>query len=79
MSAPVGFTLTSKAHSPGKQWLGYWWYGEDGKHLGFEYCVCGIGPNDAEICAIELEQLAAAIRKKNREHWAHRKGARKNK
>ncbi len=74
----IGFTVRIRAIDS-KQMLGYWWWGQDGKQLGFETAVGGIGPvTDAEIIAIELEHLAAAIREKDREHRLPKKKKRRH-
>lgn len=70
---PIGFRVTYRMVDK-KQHLEYGWFGEDGTPLFFKFAVGGMGPvTDAEIIALELEQLADAIRKKNREHRIRKK------
>lgn len=71
----MGFTIRPHSADSHMQVLGYWWLGEDGKHLGFETNI--VAPGDAAINALNLEQLAAAIREKDREHYKHYRGATK--
>lgn len=68
MSASTfGFTLRLNVHGPhDPQRLGYYWNEKDGTNLGFEFAVTH--PNDPELVALELEQLAEAIREKHRNH-----------
>lgn len=60
----IGFTLVDKRHGPhDPQRLGFWWLEKDNSHHGFEMAITD---NHPEMVALQLNQLAEAIKEKHR-------------
>ncbi len=69
-SPVTGFTLANRRHGPHyPQRLGFWWLENDDTHHGFEMAITDQHP---ELVAMQLTQLAEAIRIKHRAHTGRR-------